>query len=171
MRRPERVIACPAEARIERVLRHAGDELRQGEAILALDTSEVRLDLERQEERLGQIENDARQARLEIDETLAGLDSRVEGERLDPEMARYRPDRARRLDGDGLIAEEALKPTEVAVKKATIGLRRSGQERVAARTRCGSSACSSMPASCASSATTSGGCSIWPPRARRSRAC
>jgi len=129
----ERVIACPAEARIERVLRRPGDVLNEGDAILALDTSEVRLDLERLEDRLAQTENDASQARLDIAETLAELESRVEGERLDLEMARYKLDQAHRLDGDGLIADESLKQAEVAVKKAEIEVRRSEEEMVAAR--------------------------------------
>ena len=54
----ERVLASPLETRIERVLRRPGQVLEEGDAILELDTSATRLQLERLGEKLAQNEND-----------------------------------------------------------------------------------------------------------------
>jgi HlyD family secretion protein len=129
----ERVLASPVETRIERVLRRAGQVLEEGDAILELDTSATRLQLERLGEKLAQNENDRVQQRLELDDRIAGIESRLETQRLDLEIAQYRLEQSRRLDVDGLISEETLKQSEVELKKATIQLQRLGQEVAAAR--------------------------------------
>jgi len=129
----ERVLASPVETRIERVLKRPGQVLEEGDAILELDTSGTRLQVERLEERLAQNDNDRAQQRLELDDRLAGLHSRLETQGLDLEIARYRLEQARKLDADGLISEEALRQAEVELEKARIQLRRSEEEIEAAR--------------------------------------
>jgi HlyD family secretion protein len=129
----ERVLSSPVEARVVRVLRQPGGLLRPGDAILELDTSATRLEVEKLEERLAQNENDRAQRRLELGKTVAGLEHQIESQRLDLEVARYRLERDRKLHADGLTSEEALKESEVAVKKAAIQLQRFEDEIAAER--------------------------------------
>ena len=129
----ERVLASPVETRIERVLLRAGQVLEEGDAILELDTSATRLQLGRLEEQLAQNENDLMQQRLELEDRIAGLESRLETQHLDVEIAQYRLEQSHKLDADGLISEQALKQSEIELKKATIQLQRLGEEVEAAR--------------------------------------
>ena len=129
----ERVLASPVETRIERVLRRAGQVLEEGDAILELDTSATRLQLGRLEEQLAQNENDLMQQRLELEDRIAGLESRLETQHLDVEIAQYRLEQSHKLDAGGLISEQALKQSEIELKKATIQLQRLGEEVEAAR--------------------------------------
>jgi HlyD family secretion protein len=129
----ERVISCPVDARVERVLRKPGEVVEEGTEILELDTSATRLQLERLEEQLAQNRNDRLQRRLQLEEEVSKLESRIESQRLDLEIARFRLERKNKLWADGLISEETLKEAEVAVKKAEIELRRLDEEVVAER--------------------------------------
>lgn len=127
----ERVISCPVDARVERVLLQPGQFVEEGTEILELDTSTTRLQLDRLEEQLAQNSNDRLQRRLELEEKILELESRIESQRLDLEIARFRLDQKRRLRDDGLIAEEEFKEAEVTVKKTEIELRRLDEEVVA----------------------------------------
>ena len=129
----ERVVSCPMEARVERVLRKPGDVIKQGEAILELDTSATRLQLERLEERLAQNRNDRLQRSLELEQRVSAIESSIESRRLDLEIARFRLEQKQRLSAEGLIAVDELKEAEVALKKAEIELRRLTEEVVAER--------------------------------------
>jgi len=129
----ERVISCPSDARVERVLRRPGDVVEEGTEILELDTSASRLVLSRLSEQLEQNRNDRLQRRLELEEKVSELESRIESQRLDLEIARFRMEQKRQLREDGLISEEAFKEAEVEVKKTTIELRRLDKEVVAER--------------------------------------
>jgi HlyD family secretion protein len=127
----ERVISCPVEARVERVLLKPGQFVEEGTEILELDTSATQLQLDRLEERRAQNNNDRLQRRLELEEKVLELESRIESQRLDLEIARFRLEQKRRLRDDGLIAEAEFKEAEVTVKKAEIELRRLDEEIVA----------------------------------------
>ena len=129
----ERVISAPVGARVERVLRRPGEFVREGEEILELDTSATRLELERLEERLAQNRNDRLQRRLELEEKVSKLESTIESQRLDAEIARFRLEQKQKLWDEGLISEEELKEAEVAVKKADIELARNMEAVVAER--------------------------------------
>jgi HlyD family secretion protein len=129
----ERVLSCPVEARVERVLRKPGQVIRQGEEILELDTSTTRLRLGRLEEQLAQNHNDRLQRRLELEERISEIESRIDSQRLDAEIARFRLEQKNKLWADGLIAEEELKQAQVALKKAEIELRRQTEALVSER--------------------------------------
>jgi len=129
----ERVISSPVDARVERVLFSPGDVVERGAAILELDTAEIRMRLERLEEQLSQNHNDRLQKRLELEDTVAALESRIESGKLDLEIARFRLDQKSRLWADGLVSEDLLKEAQVAVKKAEIDLARLTEEVVAQR--------------------------------------
>lgn len=129
----ERVISCPVDARVERVLHRPGEVLELGTEILELDTSATRLAIERLDEQLAQNHNDRLQKRIELEEKISELESRIESQRLDLEIALFRLEQKKQLWSDGLIAEEELKEAEVTVKKAEIELRRLTEEIVAER--------------------------------------
>jgi HlyD family secretion protein len=126
----ERVVSCPVDARVERVLRRPGEVVEQGTAILELDTSATRLQLDKLEEQLAQNHNDRLQRRLELEDRVSDLDSRIDTQRLDLEIARFRLRQKNSLWADGLIPEDEQKQAEVAVKKAEIELRRLQEEVV-----------------------------------------
>jgi HlyD family secretion protein len=129
----ERVISSPVEARIERILELPGELLKEGDPILELDTAAARLQIERLEEQLAQVENDGVQKKLELEDSLDDLTSRIETGRLDLEIAAYRLEQNRKLDIDGLVPAEKLRESEVELKKATIQLQRLEEQVASAR--------------------------------------
>jgi HlyD family secretion protein len=118
-----RALSSPIEARVVKILMRPGARVRQGDAILELDTSATRLDLERLEDKLAQKTNDEQQARLSLSRSLTDLKSRIERQRLDAQILDYRAEQNRKLHGEGLVSEAALRAAEVEAKKAGIELR------------------------------------------------
>jgi len=119
----ERVLSSPIEARVVRVLRHPGDILKPGDAILELDTSATRLELDKLDERLARNRNAQLQNELTAAEALNDLQSELETQRLSVEIAEYRLTQNLQLADDGLVSGEKLKEVEIAVKKDRITLR------------------------------------------------
>lgn len=117
-----RALSSPIEARVLRILKRPGAIVRQGDAILELDTSATRLDLGRLEDRLAQKANEEEQARLSLSRSLTDLKSRIETHRLDVQILGYRAEQNRKLHVDGLVSEAALRASEVEAKKAVIEL-------------------------------------------------
>ena len=79
----EKALSSPIEARIERVLKHAGEMVKAGDAVVALDTSASRLETERLEDRVAQKRNEQTQLRIGLERSLADLDDLHEKARLD----------------------------------------------------------------------------------------
>jgi HlyD family secretion protein len=118
----EGVLSSPVEARIRKILKRPGEVVKAGEEILALDTSESRLALERLQDQLAKKINEQLQLRLELEKQLAGLRGQIESGRLDAEAAQYRAEQNRKLRTDGLVSEQVLRASEVEAKKAQIEL-------------------------------------------------
>jgi HlyD family secretion protein len=116
----EQVVSSPVEARVLRIGRRAGDRVRAGDELLTLDTTAAQLELARIGERLAQKENEQMQLRLRIEETLAGLEARLEQKKLDDEIARLKFDQTRRLRGEGLVSEQDALLAATAQKKSAI---------------------------------------------------
>jgi len=129
----ERVLSSPAEARVVQVLRRTGERLEAGEPILELDTGEIQLRLDGLADKLAQNASDKVQQQVQHENKVAGLESQIEIQQLDLEIARYKLEQARRLDGDGLVSAEEIKQAEVTVRRAEIGLQRSKDEVLSAR--------------------------------------
>jgi HlyD family secretion protein len=129
----ERVLSSPIDARVIRKLKQPGAVLEAGDAILELDTTATRLEIEKLEERLAQNENERTRRRLETDNEIAGLEREIETQHLELEIARYRLGQNRKLHEEDLVSEEKLKESEVTVKKTEIRLRQLDEEIVAAR--------------------------------------
>ena len=118
----EQVVSSPVEARVLRIVRRAGDRVRAGDELVALDTSASRLDVERLDDRVAQKESEAAQTKLKLEETLASLRAQIEQKKLDGEILRYRAQQNAKLSREGLVAETENLAAATAAKKSEIEL-------------------------------------------------
>jgi HlyD family secretion protein len=116
----ERALSSPIEARIERVLKHAGDSVNAGEAIVALDTSASRLETDRLEDRLARKRNEQEQLRIALERSLSDLSDLHEKARLDQAVLISKLERDRKLRADGLVSEEAMSQSENETRKGAL---------------------------------------------------
>jgi HlyD family secretion protein len=118
----EQVVSSPVEARLLRIMRRAGDRVRAGDELVALDTSASRLDVERLDDRVAQKESETAQTRLKLQETLASLRAQIEQKKLDGEIFRYKAEQNEKLHGEGLVAQTENLAAATAAKKSDIEL-------------------------------------------------
>jgi HlyD family secretion protein len=118
----ESVISSPVEARVEKVLKRPGEVVKAGEAILVLDTSASKLDLEKLEDQLAKKANEQQQLRISLEKSLIDLKGQIERQKLDAEGASYRAEQNRKLRTDGLVSEQTARASEAEAKKAKIEL-------------------------------------------------
>ncbi|MBW8878042.1 MAG: HlyD family efflux transporter periplasmic adaptor subunit [Acidobacteria bacterium] len=118
----ESVISSPVEARVEKVLKRPGEVVKAGEAILRLDTSASRLDLEKLQDQLAKKANEQQQLRINLEKSLIDLKGQIERQKLDAEGAAYRAEQNRKLRTDGLVSEQTARASEADAKKAKIEL-------------------------------------------------
>ena len=118
----EMVLSSPVEARVQRIAKLTGDSVSSGDTILELETSELRLDRDRIDERIAQKRNEREQ--LEASGSQAAMESasRMEQKKLDVEILQYRRDQNDKLRAEGLIAEEEARRSAVEARKAAIEL-------------------------------------------------
>jgi HlyD family secretion protein len=126
----EHVVSSPVEARVLRIGRRAGDRVKPGDELIALDTAASRLDAERLFERVAQKESESAQLRIRLDETVAGLRAQIEQKTLDSEILHYTADQKAKLLTSGLVAEQDARAAATAAKKSDIELRQT-QEALA----------------------------------------
>lgn len=118
----EQVVSSPLESRVLRIARHAGDRVRAGDEIVALDTSSAKLDLERFDEQLAQKENEQAQLRLKLDDSLAQVRGDIEKAVLDGEIVRYKAVQNDKLHAEGLVAKQDALAASTAARKSDIEL-------------------------------------------------
>ena len=116
----EQVVSSPVEARVLRIVRRAGDRVRAGDELVALDTSASRLDVERLNDRVKQKESEEAQTRLKLEESIAGLRAQIEQKKLDGEIFRYKFEQNEKLHREGLVAQTELLAAQTAAKKSEI---------------------------------------------------
>ncbi|MEO6325230.1 MAG: efflux RND transporter periplasmic adaptor subunit, partial [Thermoanaerobaculia bacterium] len=109
----EKVLASPIDARVIRILEHPGAVLAKGDAILQLDMSESVLALQKFDQGLALKENQAERTRLDLEATLASLDSQLRIKKLLLETYRSSSARNRKLFSEGLVSDELLKQSEL----------------------------------------------------------
>ena len=119
----EQIVSSPVEARVLRVGRRAGDRVRIGDELLTLDTAATRVDAERLDDRLTQMESSHTQLRLTLEETIANQRAQIEQKKLDAQIVHYTADQKSRLRAEGLTAEQEALAANAAAKKADIELR------------------------------------------------
>jgi HlyD family secretion protein len=125
----EKVLSCPTDARVLRVLKRAGTPVKKGDAIVELDLSEQLLEGERLDQGLALKQNQQNQRKLDLEERLISLKSRTEIKDLQLQALREQLARTRTLHQNGLIADETLRQAELAEAQAAVELRELREER------------------------------------------
>jgi HlyD family secretion protein len=125
----EQVISSPVDARVVKILKRAGAEVREGDPLLQLDVSQSVLALGKLDQDLAIKSNQRARAKLQLENTLSEIQSQVEVKKLQLESARLEHQRNRQLFKEGLISEELLNRSEVAERQAGIELARLEESR------------------------------------------
>jgi len=118
----EQVVSSPVEARVLRIVHRAGDHVRAGDELVALDTSASRLEVERLNDRVKQKESEEAQTRLKLEETIASLRAQIEQKKLDGEIFRYKSEQNEKLHREGLVAQTEFLAAQTAARKSEIEL-------------------------------------------------
>lgn len=126
----ENVVSSPVEARVLRVGRRAGDRVKPGDELIALDTTASRIDAETLVERVAQKESETTRVRLRLDESLASLRAQIEQRKLDAEILHYTAEQKNTLAREGLIAGSDARAAATAAKKSDIEVRQLTEQLV-----------------------------------------
>jgi HlyD family secretion protein len=129
----EQVVSSPIDARVVRILRRAGAAVKAGDAILELDTLPQRLAVDRLRQQIALKENQQARTRLDLEARLNDLESEGRIKQLQLESFRSRLDRVRQLQENGLVSNEDLQQSELAVSQTEVELVRIESEQRAAR--------------------------------------
>jgi len=129
----ETSVTAPAETRVLRILKKPGAPVARGEAILALDTTELELELETLRQQLALKENARRQERLRFEKRDGELAGEIELAALDLRYLEARLGEQRRLFAKGLSRREALEQASLLYEKKKLEQRRLDQARIDAR--------------------------------------
>ena len=119
----EAVLSSPIDARVIRVLKQTGATVSVGDPIIELDMSSSQLALERIHQNLELKQNQQAKARLEFEQTLNDLQSRMEIKRLELQSHSARLNQNRTLYKDGLISADDVRRAELEEAKARTELR------------------------------------------------
>jgi HlyD family secretion protein len=128
----EKVLASPADARVLRVVKHAGDPVKRGDVIVELDLSQQILEEQRLDQGLALKLNQQKQKKLDLEERLAGLGNQADIKGLQLQALAEQLARSRALHGEGLLSDETLRQAELAHDQAVLELRKIQGERAIA---------------------------------------
>lgn len=116
----ETVISSPVEARTLRIQHRAGDRLHAGDAILTLDTSATKLDLDKLNDAVAQKESALAQARLKAEEDIASAGAALEQKQLDADILKLKAEQNTRMHAEGLVSAQDELVAVTAKKKNDI---------------------------------------------------
>ncbi|HVG23204.1 MAG TPA: HlyD family efflux transporter periplasmic adaptor subunit [Thermoanaerobaculia bacterium] len=119
----EQVVSSPVEARVLRVGRRAGANVRRGDELLTLDTAATRLEVERLGDRVSTEESETEQLRIRLDENIETLRSQLEQKKLDGEIVHYTATQKAKLRAEGLTADADALAAQAVARKTDIELR------------------------------------------------
>jgi HlyD family secretion protein len=125
----ERVLSSPLDARVLRILQRPGAQLKRGDPVVELDVSESVLALEKVIKDLKVKDNDQTQTRLTLEKSLVELDGKLEVKALELQSAQARLEGDQQLFREGLLARDALRRSELALKQTQIELTQLRDER------------------------------------------
>ena len=138
----EQIVSSPVEARVLRIVRRAGDRVKAGDELIALDTSATRLDVDRLAGSLSSKESELAQLRLIVEENVANLKAQIEQKKLDAQIFKLKAEQNARLHAEGLVSQQDDLAAATAAKKSDIEIaqlnealaraRRSGTAQLAA---------------------------------------
>jgi HlyD family secretion protein len=105
-----------------RILKRTGATLQRGDPLVTLDVSETQLAVDKLGQDLAIKQNQQARTRLSLEKSLIDLNGQVEVKTLQLASLRSQLDRDRKLAADGLLSQELLKKSELAVSQAQIEL-------------------------------------------------
>jgi len=118
----EQVVSSPVDARVLRILKRTGARLEKGDPLVTLDISETQLAVDTLGQDLAIKQNQQARTRLSLEKSLIDLNGQVEVRTLQLASLRSQLARDRQLTADGLLSQELLKKSELAVSQAQIEL-------------------------------------------------
>jgi HlyD family secretion protein len=118
----EQVVSSPVDARVLRILKRTGARLEKGDPLVTLDISETQLAVDKLGQDLAIKQNEQARTRLSLEKSLIDLNGQVEVKTLQLASLRSQLARDRQLAADGLLSQELLKKSELAVAQAQIEL-------------------------------------------------
>ena len=119
----EQVISSPINARVTRILKRAGDEVRSGEPILELDISESLLAADKVDQQIALKQNQQAKIKLDLENTLIDLQSKWDIKNLEYKSTKASAARSRALEKQGLLSEEKLREAELQEEKTAFELK------------------------------------------------
>ncbi len=126
----EHVISSPIDARVLAVLRQVGDELKAGDPIVRLDTSDSELDAEKLRQRIALKANEQARTRLTLESQLIELDGQIASKDLELQALKAALASNQALGKEGLVSQEALRESELKAAQAAVDLGRLKQSRI-----------------------------------------
>ena len=120
----EQVLAAPMNARVLRILKKPGDNVRKGDPIVELDVSESQSEVKTIDNRVSIKENEQRQLQITLENTLNELRSQVEIKKLEVQSLGLEASQNRVLRRENLISDEQLRRSEVQWQRAQIELKK-----------------------------------------------
>jgi len=126
----EHVISSPIDARVLAVLRQVGDELKAGDPILRLDTSDSELDAEKLRQRIALKGNEQARTHLTLQSQLIELDGQITSKDLELQALKAALASNQALAKEGLVSQEALRESDLKAAQAAVDLGRLKQSRV-----------------------------------------
>ena len=125
----EHVISSPIDARVLAVLRQVGDQLKAGDPIVRLDTSDSELEAEKLRQNIALKGNEQTQTRLTLESKLIELDGQIKSKDLELQALRAALASNVALAKEGLVSQEALRESELKAAQADVDLARLKQSR------------------------------------------
>jgi HlyD family secretion protein len=116
----EQVVSSPVEARILRIIRRPGDRVRAGDELMALDTSQTRLEVDRLADQVAQKEGEVTRLQVKLEDTLATLRSDIEQKSLDADILKFKAEQNAKLHNEGLVAAQEDLAASTAAKKSQL---------------------------------------------------
>jgi HlyD family secretion protein len=130
----EQVLSSPLDARVLRILKRPGAVLTKAEPTAELDVSDSVLALEKLNQQLSLKENDQRQRKLELENTLIDLRRQLQLKEIDVQSLSIKRAKQEKLQEAGLNSEEQLREAQVDEEKAKVELKQLAESiRVAER--------------------------------------
>jgi HlyD family secretion protein len=125
----EEVVSSPVDARVLRILVRPGAELRPGQPLAELDTTESVMAVEKLSQNVALKDNQQEKTRLDLERSLNDLDSQARIKDLQLQSFRSQLTRSQALSREGLISVEQLRQAELAEAQAVIELKKIQNER------------------------------------------
>jgi len=126
----EHVISSPIDARVLAVLRRVGDQLKGGDPIVRLDTSDSELVAEKLRQNIALKNNEQARTRLTLQSQLIELDGQITSKDLELQALKAALASNQALAKEGLLSQEALRESELKAAQAAVDLGRLRQSRV-----------------------------------------